>query len=496
MSATAARPAFPSVLRPIVRPAEKVSPYYDIVIKAVLIATVVSSPGWLGAMFFTSPRDYPFISSMLFVPIIATISIVMLSFRWHQDRYLKLVLATGTILRVAVAGVHIWLGMVFYDAAVDAFHYWTVGLQLADEFRFHGWSTFRPPYWSSWLIDNVCGVITVFLGNALPALMVMFAMAGLWGGYFFYRAFCLAFPQGNHRLYAALVILLPSTVFWSSTIGKDALCQLFIGIAAYGYAKGIHKPNSRALLICGFGIACTTAIRPHVAAMLAMAVTFTYIFGRKRRTYLTAAARLFLIPALLAGAYFVTATAGTFVGTELGDAKADISSVDRLTRNTQIGDSAYNQGESLPMRLAQAPFLLYRPFLWEAHNFMSAFAALEGTVLLLFTWNRRHVLRRLLRDWRQPFVGFILLYALEFTVAFAAATSNFGIIVRQRIMLLPLVLMLFCGRAETKEEASVRKAGRRASRFFGPRAFAPVRLSTGEPNFNLRHLPPPNWRRR
>jgi hypothetical protein len=31
-----------------------------------------------------------------------------------------------------------------------------------------------------------------------------------------------------------------------------------------------------------------------------------------------------------------------------------------------------------------------------------------------------------------------------FSVAFAATTSNFGILVRERIMMVPLLLMLFC----------------------------------------------------
>jgi hypothetical protein len=44
-----------------------------------------------------------------------------------------------------------------------------------------------------------------------------------------------------------------------------------------------------------------------------------------------------------------------------------------------------------------------------------------------------------------PFLLFLVLYALEFTLIFAAATSNFGLLNRQRVMLLPFALMLFLG---------------------------------------------------
>jgi hypothetical protein len=40
---------------------------------------------------------------------------------------------------------------------------------------------------------------------------------------------------------------------------------------------------------------------------------------------------------------------------------------------------------------------------------------------------------------------FLVLYTIEFTVIFAAATTNFGLLNRQRVMLLPFTLMLFLG---------------------------------------------------
>ena len=38
---------------------------------------------------------------------------------------------------------------------------------------------------------------------------------------------------------------------------------------------------------------------------------------------------------------------------------------------------------------------------------------------------------------------FLALYTLEFTIIYAAATTNFGLLNRQRVMLLPFALMLF-----------------------------------------------------
>ena len=100
----------------------------------------------------------------------------------------------------------------------------------------------------------------------------------------------------------------------------------------------------------------------------------------------------------------------------------------------------------MPLRLIQGPFLVFRPFPWEAHGAMSAFAALEGLGLFFLAWRKRREIRALTRHWREPYVLFILFFALEFSVIFAASTSNFGILVRQRIMLVPLFLMLLCAK--------------------------------------------------
>jgi hypothetical protein len=85
---------------------------------------------------------------------------------------------------------------------------------------------------------------------------------------------------------------------------------------------------------------------------------------------------------------------------------------------------------------------------------MAAVAAVEALGLLWFAWKRRRSFLAALRRWREPFITFILMYSLLFSVAFAAATSNFGILVRERIMMVPLLLMLFCANLEQTSAGS------------------------------------------
>ncbi len=101
---------------------------YTLITKAILAASLLSSPLWLAALFFTSPDDYSYATSLLFVPLVGLGCTLMFTFVWHEDRPLRSLLGTGVLVRLAAAGVYIWVGFVIYGAAVDSFHYWDVGL--------------------------------------------------------------------------------------------------------------------------------------------------------------------------------------------------------------------------------------------------------------------------------------------------------------------------------------------------------------------------------
>jgi hypothetical protein len=421
---------------------------YTLLTRAILAASLLSSPLWLAALFFTSPEDYSYATSLVFVPLVGLGCTLMFTFVWREDRPLRALLGAGVLFRLAAASVYIWVGYVIYNSAVDSFHYWDVGLQLANDFAMTGWSVFKPPYWSSNLISNICGLLSLVIGDALPTLFVIFALASLWGSYFFYRAFRIAFPNGDHRLYGLLVIFFPSIAFWSSAIGKDALEQLFIGLSAYGFARLIQRPGFRASLICIAGIAGAILSRPHVGAIVTLACLLPYTLAGTRGHWMRVSAKILIVPVLLLATVYLAVAAGNFVGMEAGDAEITLQRVDQITKSTQIGGSAFNAEQSLPARIAMAPFLMFRPLPW-------AIAFLEAFALLIFCVKRRNEFKAALRRCRTPYIAFILIFSAEFSLAFAATVSNFGILVRQRIMLLPLMLMLFCANLSKSGSVSV-----------------------------------------
>jgi hypothetical protein len=461
--------------RAIHEPIEAIPPRnvarYVIVIKLVAVVSIVTSPFWLGALFFTSPRDYSYASSLICVPLMAIVSAVAVAHFTQSDPYFRRLLLAGLVAHMAASSLFLWVGLTIYGGVVDAFHYWTVGLQLAETYRIIGWSAFQPPYFSTNLINNICGIASLLTGDALPTLFIAFALVSLAGGYLFYRAFTIAFPDGDRWLFGLLVVLSPSLLFWSSFVGKDALIQYSIALTCFGFSRLTQRPGPRAALLCAIGLAGTLAVRAHVAAMLAIAMTFPYAVGRSRVGRANIAARIILVPALLGGTYLLISQAGSLLGLDSDNSKGFSQEADSVTRTSQIGGSAFNEGTSLPVRIAESPFLLFRPFPWEMHNAMALAPAAESVGVMLLCWYRRRELWSTLRRWRDPYVGFLLVYSVVFLITFGGAISNFGILLRQRIMVTPLVFMLICAKQKLPDRDAPRAFGK--STWLAPTAGVP-----------------------
>ncbi|MGA9240544.1 MAG: hypothetical protein WBW03_00985 [Silvibacterium sp.] len=436
---------------------------YALVIKLLAVLLIFACPFWLGILFFSSPKDYSYTSSLICVPLLAIVCAAAVGHVTQSDPYLRRLLLTGLVAHMAASSIFLWIAFYIFGGAADAFHYWTIGLRVADDFHVQGWSAFHAPYWSTNLINNICGLASLLIGDGLPTLFIAFALLSLWGGYFFYRAFTTAFPNGDPWLYGFLAVLSPSLLFWSSFVGKDSLIQLFIGLTCFGFAKLARSPSAAAVFVCGVGLAGVLLVRAHVAAILGIGMTFSYVIGKPRGKGGNRVAKIILIPVLLGGTYFLISQASSFLRVKGEGFGSTVAQANNVTKNSQIGGSAFNEGTSLPVRIAESPFLMFRPFPWELHNAMALAASVEALGWLLLCWMRRQEIWSALRDWRDPYVGFILMYSAVFSITFGGAISNFGILLRQRIMMVPVALMLLCARPKLPARGATRRLHKKQS---------------------------------
>ena len=106
--------------------------------------------------------------------------------------------------------------------------------------------------------------------------------------------------------------------------------------------------------------------------------------------------------------------------------------------------------------------VLFRPFVFEAHNLQSLLAAIEGTALLILCLLRFGGAGRAIGSLRrQPYVVFCLVFTVLFIVAYSSF-ANFGLLARQRVQLYPLFLVLIS--IPPVANARRRRCGRRGRR--------------------------------
>ena len=86
-------------------------------------------------------------------------------------------------------------------------------------------------------VSIVAGVVFAIVGVNQAGAFLVFSFLSFIGIIFFYRAFTLTFSgAGSHR-YGYLIFFLPTLLFWTSDVSKEALMIFLLGLTAYGCAR-------------------------------------------------------------------------------------------------------------------------------------------------------------------------------------------------------------------------------------------------------------------
>ena len=226
-----------------------------------------------------------------------------------------------------------------------------------------------------------------------------------------------------------LLLLLIGTHFWTVSLGKDAL--MFYAMCCLCYNIYFDKPRSHyilPLMLIGF-------IRLHVLIFVLVGGGVSYVFTNKKiKTQtkfifagLVLGALLFLIP------FFLKEIAVT----NISDIEGKLQS--SMNANVEGGAGIDLKDSNLVVKWFS---YMFRPFVFEARNPMFLVSALENLVWLYIFFI---IIKGLFFDkiktnyilW--SYIGIIL----ACTLPLAYTLANFGISMRQTIMIFPFFLILF-----------------------------------------------------
>lgn len=381
-------------------------------------------------------------------PILVAVTVPILAreARRQGDRALFNLLVLALLVKLVGGLVRYYVDFHVYGGATDALGYHEAGTRWAAEILAGNPSAQGQSLIGTNFVELVTGVVYVVTRPTLLGGYLVFSWLGFLGLFFFYRAFVLAIPQGRSRLYAMFLFFLPSLMFWPSAIGKEAWMVFSLGMASLGGAHLLSGRSWRGLGLLTLGLLLAAPVRPHVAAILAASVAVaacaTAVWRHagggsltRRVTTLVGMAVITLALVGLTERFLQDAGVST-----TGGVAAALNEVG--ARSAQGGSQFAPIVADSPLRFpAAAVTVLFRPFPFEADNAQALVNALEGAALLLLCVARAGWVLAAVRAMRtRPYVLFALTFVVLFIVAFSS-TANFGILVRERVQVLPLFLV-------------------------------------------------------
>lgn len=390
---------------------------------------------------------YDLWGAVLLAPILValTIPIARRAARIERDPAMVRLVIGALALKLLMSVVRYAVAFGVYSGTADASVYDRFGTQLAQLWREGELTTLGLPFSGTGFIRILTGAVYFVTGPTKLGGFVVFAWLGFWGLYLSYRAFRLAVPDGDHRRYAALVFFLPSMLFWSSSIGKEAWMCLMLGIASYGSARMMtHRRGG--FLAATAGIAGCAVVRPHIALLFFVGMAAGYVITTGRPGAMFGSVRRVLgVAVLMVGGVFLLDRVETFLDIEnVAESTEEVRGL--VAERTDEGGSAYEPvSPTSPRGFAWAVVtVLFRPFPNEATNPQSILAAIEGLAILgLCVLAAPRVLRGAREIRRRPYAILAVTFVPLFCYAFSSV-GNFGIITRQRVQVLPFLLILPC----------------------------------------------------
>ena len=167
---------------------------------------------------------------------------------------LTTLIVVALVVKLAASFVRYFVAFSLYGSG-DATLYDSAGTEIAESFHRGELSLtdLLALRQGTRFIDDLTGLIYALTGPSRLGGFLVYSFIGFWGLFLFHRAARIGLPEGSQRRYALLVFFLPSLVFWPSSIGKEAVMMLSLGLCAYGAARILERQ--------GWGWICLAARR-------------------------------------------------------------------------------------------------------------------------------------------------------------------------------------------------------------------------------------------
>ena len=362
----------------------------------------------------------------------------------ERNPWLAKVLTFSLVLHLLAAPLQIWVVDHLYGGIADWTQYLNKGAALAR-------SGFNLNYAhvtgivGDGMVSIITGVVFRIIGVNQLATFVVFSWFSFLGLIFFYRAFSLTFTGANTRRYAILLFFLPSLIFWTADVSKEAIMTFSLGLCAYGAAKILaRRRGGFALVILGGAIGAPVRANELLLLLAGFAVAMIILPAGPRRNLggLRRLGSILVLGALLAGSVFITLhyllhQGGSFSLNSIAKGNQGASRPGAVSSAVTYSSN--------PARYPKDVYtVLFDPELFNAHGNGERLAAVENLIIIGVILSSMRQLRIVIRAaFARPYVMLCGIFSVAFCYTFAAL-GNLGLITRERTLLFPFLLVILC----------------------------------------------------
>ncbi len=353
------------------------------------------------------------------------------------------ILVAGLAMKLLASLLRYWISFsgTIYERS-DAKTYDVEGRRIATEFISQG----HLPNYKSYTGSNFLRLLTGILYDLIPpstlAAFFIFGWFSFLGYLMFWRAMRRTVAPGQDRKYLILLLFMPSVAYWPSSLGKEAVVILGLGMASLGFARMITNATLSGAVLAGAGTVLVTYVRPHVALVILIGAAVAMVVRKRPSGQIVSSivTAVLFIPILT----FTLGQASAYFNGDITDSKVQAETQTEADDRTSQGGSQFDNAAvqiTNPINFPYATWtVIMRPMPWEAPSPQEFATAIESTFIgLLLIRNFPRIARNLRR------VNGYMIYAFVNLVVFIFLFSNFanfGILARQRTQIAPFLFLL------------------------------------------------------
>jgi hypothetical protein len=308
----------------------------------------------------------------------------------------------------------------------------------------------------AWTICRIAAILNFLAFDSYFVTSLFFSIISFYASWKFFKLITSLYPSLIKQSFYA-IFCLPSVFFWGAGLFKDTIMVSMLLLITYHFYYLIISPQKSKLIHIVWLASCfylASKIRMFFVVSLVACLFLWYVVNKLSKIksgFMKSIFFLLLLLGSFASVYFFLGKSGDENGSEMNDEIIKNQAETMQEWHTKVGGSSYSLGitdysgfgmmKAFPLAVNVS---LFRPYLWEVHNFFQFVIAIQSLFFLLFTISTLYktgIGRFFSYLVKEPIAFYFFVFSLLFSFICGFTSYNFGALDRYKIPALSFYIL-------------------------------------------------------